>query len=157
MFPLWDTVVAPVVRASNPTRIVEIGALKGETTVLMLESLGSDVELHVIDPVPAFDPFEHEQQFPGRYLFHRDLSLNVLADLPAVDVALVDGDHNWYTVYHELRLLREAARRDDAPLPVVIMHDVLWPYGRRDLYYAPEQIPEEFRQAHDQRGDAQRQ
>ena len=32
------------------------------------------------------------------------------------------------------------------------MHDVLWPYGRRDLYYAPERIPEEFRQPYAQRG-----
>ena len=28
----------------------------------------------------------------------------------------------------------------------MVMHDVLWPYGRRDLYYTPERIPEEFRQ-----------
>ena len=32
------------------------------------------------------------------------------------------------------------------------MHDVCWPYGRRDLYYAPERIPEEFRQPYAQRG-----
>ena len=152
MFPLWDMSIEPVIRAAAPSRIVEIGALRGETTTLMLDSLGDHVELHVIDPVPAFDPTEHEERFPGRYLFHRDLSLSVLPDLPAVDVALVDGDHNWYTVYNELRLLRESARRDNAALPVLIMHDVLWPYGRRDLYYAPEQIPEEFRQPHAQLG-----
>ena len=35
---------------------------------------------------------------------------------------------------------------------MLILHDVLWPYGRRDLYYAPEQIPEEFRQPYDRRG-----
>ncbi|HEX8931203.1 MAG TPA: SRPBCC family protein, partial [Actinomycetota bacterium] len=28
-----------------------------------------------------------------------------------------------------------------APLPVCFLHDVGWPYGRRDLYYAPERIP----------------
>ena len=76
----------------------------------MLERLGPDAELHVIDPVPDFDPDEHEQQFPGRYVFHRDLSLNVLPDLPPMDAALIDGDHNWYTVYNELQLLGEVAR-----------------------------------------------
>src|SRR4029079_8971538 len=64
----------------------------------------------------------------------------------------VDGDHNWYTVYHELRMLSEGARRAGAPLPVLIMHDVGWPYGRRDLYYVPERVPEEFRQPDEQEG-----
>ena len=69
-----------------------------------------------------------------------------------MDAALIDGDHNWYTVYNELRLLAEGARRHGTPLPVLILHDVLWPYGRRDLYYAPEQIPEEFRQPYATKG-----
>src|SRR5664279_1515283 len=69
-----------------------------------------------------------------------------------MDAALIDGDHNWYTVYNEMRLLAEGARRGGAPLPVMIMHDVLWPYGRRDLYYSPDQIPEEFRQPYAQKG-----
>ena len=118
----------------------------------MLERLGPDTELHVIDPVPEFDPAEHEKKFPGRYIFHRDVSHNVLPRLPAVDVALVDGDHNWFTVYHELKMLADTARRADAPLPIIIMHDVLWPYGRRDLYYAPERVPEEFRQPYEMKG-----
>ena len=85
-------------------------------------------------------------------MFHRDISHNVLPDLPPVDVALVDGDHNWYTVYHELKMLADVARSAGQPLPVLIMHDVLWPYGRRDLYYTPETIPEQFRHPYAQRG-----
>lgn len=81
--------------------------------------------------------------FAGRYRFFRDISHAVLPTLPAMDVALVDGDHNWHTVFHELRMLAETARASLAPLPVLILHDVGWPYGRRDLYYAPERIPEE--------------
>ena len=133
-------------------RVVEIGALRGETTVKMLDDLGPDAELHVIDPVPDFDPGEHERAFPGRYVFHEALSLDVLPTLAPMDAALIDGDHNWYTVYHELRLLADGARRAGRPMPVMVMHDVLWPYGRRDLYYAPEQIPEEFRQPYAQKG-----
>ena len=144
MYPYWEDVVAPVIRAVGARRIVEIGALRGDTTVRMLDELGPTSELHVIDPVPAFDPGEHERRFPGRYVFHRDLSLNVLPRAQAFDVALVDGDHNWYTVYNELRLLREAARREDRALPLLVLHDVLWPYGRRDLYYEPSQIPSEY-------------
>ena len=152
MYPFWDPVVAPLVALSRANRIVEIGALRGETTAKMLGDLGPEAELHVIDPLPQFDPAEHEAMFPGRYVFHRDLSLNVLPDAGPFDVAIIDGDHNWYTVYHELQHLRRAARAADAPLPLLILHDVAWPYGRRDLYYEPSQIPEEFRQPYDRRG-----
>jgi cephalosporin hydroxylase len=146
MFPLWDVAIAPVLHAAQARRIVEIGAWRGETTERMLDDLGPDAELDVIDPAPAFDPTGHQDRFPGRYRFHRALSLDVLPTLGPVDAALIDGDHNWYSVYNELRLLAEGARRHGTGLPVLILHDVLWPYGRRDLYYAPEQIPTEFRQ-----------
>ena len=66
--------------------------------------------------------------------------------------ALIDGDHNWYTVVNELRMLRDNARAGREPLPVLILHDVGWPYGRRDLYYDPSTIPEEHRQPHRKAG-----
>ena len=152
MFPLWDVAIAPVLHAAGVRRVVEIGALRGETTVRMLDSLGADAELHVIDPEPQFDPTEHERKFAGRYHFHRGLSLDVIPTLGPIDAALIDGDHNWYTVVNELRLLAEGARRHRTRLPVLVLHDVLWPYGRRDLYYAPERIPAEFRQPYAQAG-----
>jgi cephalosporin hydroxylase len=152
MYPFWETVVAPLIQAADARRIVEIGALRGETTTLVLDSLAPDSELHVIDPLPEFDPEAHERRFGGRYVFHRDLSLNVLDRCGAFDVALIDGDHNWYTVYNELRVLRESARVAGVPIPLLILHDVCWPYGRRDLYYEPSQIPPEFRQPYKRRG-----
>ena len=76
----------------------------------------------------------------------------MLPGLPPVDAALIDGDHNWYTVYHEMKAIAEVARANGAPLPVMILHDVGWPYGRRDLYYAPDTIPEECRQPYAQKG-----
>jgi cephalosporin hydroxylase len=152
MYPFWKQIVEPALVAARAKRVIEIGALRGETTVHLLELLGPEAELHVIDPVPIFDPTEHARRFPGRYVFYRDISHDVLPELPPCDAALVDGDHNWFTVYHELRMLRETARMAGAPMPLLIMHDVCWPYGRRDLYYAPDRIPEEFRQPHARRG-----
>lgn len=146
MYPFWEPVVAPLVAATVPRRIVEIGALHGDTTALLLDTLAPDVELHVIDPAPQFDPAEHERRFAGRYVFHRGLSLDVLPGLPPVDLALIDGDHNWYTVTHELEALRDTAHSEGRPSPVFVLHDVSWPYGRRDGYYAPETIPEVHRQ-----------
>ncbi len=109
MFPFWKPVLAPVLAAAEVRRVVEIGALRGDNTREIIETLGPDAVLHVIDPVPGFDPSEHEREFPGRYVFHQALSLDVLGDLAPVDAALIDGDHNWYTVFHELRLLTEGA------------------------------------------------
>jgi len=152
MFPFWDIALAPIIDAVRPKRVVEIGALRGETTVKVLDHLGPGVEFHVIDPLPAFDPAEHEQAFPGRYIFHRALSLDALPSMEPCEVALIDGDHNWYTVYNELKQLAQTARDAGADMPVMILHDVLWPYGRRDLYYNPDTVPEEFRQPYEQKG-----
>jgi len=63
MYPFWERVIWPVLQTTRAKRIVEIGALRGETTALMLERLGPDTELHVIDPAPEFDPAEHEKKF----------------------------------------------------------------------------------------------
>jgi len=152
MFPFWKKIIEPALVAAGATRVVEIGAERGWTTVQLLNALGPESELHVIDPVPRFDPSQHAERFLGRYHFHRDISHNVLPGLPPCDAALIDGDHNWYTVYHELRMLRDTARDAGVPMPLLFFHDVCWPYGRRDLYYAPERIPEEFRQPYDTRG-----
>ena len=46
---------------------------------------------------------------------------------------IIDGDHNYYTVSEELRLIAERART--APLPLLLFHDVCWPHARRDDYF----------------------
>lgn len=152
MFPFWDLVIAPALQAAQARRIVEIGALRGQTTVRLLNLLGPETELHVIDPAPGFDPLKHERRCRGRYAFYRAISHQVLPHLPAMDAVLIDGDHNWYTVYHELRMLAVTAAAANRPLPLLIIHDVRWPYGRRDLYYAPARIPARFRQPYARRG-----
>ena len=152
MFPFWEVAIAPVLQACGARRVVEIGALRGENTVQLLDALGPDAELHVIDPVPDFDPIEHARKFGGNYHFHQALSVEVLPTLPPMDAALIDGDHYWYTVSNECRLLARTSREAGAPLPVMMLHDVLWPYGRRDLYYDPSTVPDEHRQPYAQKG-----
>ncbi len=56
---------------------------------------------------------------------------------------MIDGDHNYYTVSEELRLIGERAPGDE--LPLLLFHDVRWPHGRRDDYFDVEQIPEQSR------------
>ena len=64
-------------------------------------------------------------------------------DLAPADAYIIDGDHNYYTVSEELRLI-DAPRR--SRLPLLLCHDVCWPHARRDAYYTPEAIPDEHRQ-----------
>ena len=144
MHRFWDPVIHPLLDACAPRVVVEVGAAAGAHTRRLApwcEEHGT--RLHVVDPAPRFD---HEKApWAQTAVFHLDQSLAVLPELEPVDVALLDGDHNWYTVIGELRLLAHAAREAERPLPVILCHDVEWPYGRRDLYYEPERIPAEYR------------
>jgi hypothetical protein len=74
-------------------------------------------------------------------------SLEAMPDLADIDAWMIDGDHNYYTVFNELRLADAACRRDGKPL-LAVLHDVAWPCARRDMYYAPETIPAEHRHPH---------
>ena len=67
-------------------------------------------------------------------------------------LVFIDGDHNWFTVYHELKLLEETNAEHEGRPPLVAMHDIDWPYGRRDMYYDPTAIPEQFRQPYRRAG-----
>lgn len=145
VYPFWTDVIQPLVEAADARRIVEIGALKGENTIQMISDLPTAAELHVIDPAPAFGAEFERLESNARFVLHRDLSLTVLPHLGQIDVALVDGDHNWYTVYHELRLLHDRLAKQGRWPPIVLLHDVLWPHGRRDQYYDVSTIPEEYR------------
>jgi GT2 family glycosyltransferase/glycosyltransferase involved in cell wall biosynthesis len=149
----WDAVLEPAMAIRHPQVIVEIGAETGKTTEKLLDFCREhDCVVHSIDPRPKFDVAAWQEQHGSRFVFHEARSLEALADIGAVDVALIDGDHNWYTVYNELRLLQEASQEKRREFPLVFLHDIGWPYGRRDLYYNPDDIPEAFRLPFEQRG-----
>lgn len=153
MHRLWDTLIKELVGLVPARAVVEIGSQHGWLTERLLEHYAPwGTVVHVIDPAPAYDPVSWSERYGGQLVFHRDLSLKVLAHLPPVDVVFLDGDHNWYTVHHELLLLEERAHSAGEKMPVVLLHDVDWPYGRRDLYYDPESIPSEGRQPHRRAG-----
>jgi len=70
-------------------------------------------------------------------------SLEMLPKLQDVfDCILIDGDHNWYTVYHELQMISERNLLNVGG--IVFFHDVEWPWGRRDMYYRSELVPSEY-------------
>jgi Methyltransferase domain len=141
----WNSVIEPVLEAVEPRVIVEIGADRGKNTTNILRyCVRRGAVAHVIDPLPKFSLEEWQQEYGEAVVFHRKLSLEALPAVPRMDVVLIDGDHNWYTVFHELTVIQSIAGVAER-FPVVLLHDVDWPYGRRDLYYDPETIPSRYR------------
>ena len=149
----WDCIIEPLLRLRRPAAIVEIGADQGATTRRLLDFCGrAGAVLHSIDPAPKFDAAAWRQQFGARFVLHQTTSFHALPLIDRFDVVLIDGDHNWYTVFHELKLIERRSAEVGQPFPLVLFHDIGWPYGRRDLYYNPEQIPPEYRHPYARQG-----
>jgi hypothetical protein len=146
VFTPW---IKSLLEAAAPKVIVEIGAAEGASTVRLLElARERDCVVHSIDPSPdpGLDVDDLKRKYGDRFIFHRAMSLDALDRIEQIDAVLIDGDHNWYTVYNELKLLERKARGEELQFPVTFIHDMDWPFGRRDLYYNPDSIPEEYRQ-----------
>ena len=149
----WESLVRPILDQFDPKVMIEIGSYRGAHTELLLPYCRDHgIVLHAVDPLPQFDVAAWQAEFGDVFQFHHAKSLDVLRSLPAADLVLIDGDHNWYTVYNELWQLAEAAQANRKPYPVVLFHDIGWPYARRDLYYDPNDIPVEFRQPYARKG-----
>lgn len=144
-------VILPVLEIVEARNIVEIGAEFGGMSGLLAGFAASaGGSLTSIDPAPKAEFLAWVAANPQvRHV--AALSLDAIAGLRDVDAWVIDGDHNWYTVYHELMAVDAACRRDGRPF-LCFLHDVCWPCGRRDAYYAPAQIPEAHRHPHDYAG-----
>ncbi len=149
----WDTLIEPILDAARPKSIVEVGSDTGANTRNLLTFCEkNDGVLHVVDPEPKYDVLEWRERYGDRFDFHRALSLEAIPRIDNFDLLLLDGDHNWYTVYNELKLIERLCEERSQPFPLVMLHDIGWPYERRDLYYDPAAIPEAYRQPHSKRG-----
>ena len=151
MFRHHQTVRA-LLTSEKLREVVEIGVDKGYHTRMLLEVLGTlDGRLTSIDPTIGFLLRMRLRRNPRSRLVLAP-SLEALPQLRAAgerfDCAIVDGDHNWYTVFNELEGLRPMMQ----PRGVILLHDVAWPYARRDMYYAPSRIPPEHVRPHARRG-----
>ncbi len=129
---------------ARPSSIIEIGAYAGDVTRFLLKwAEPTGAQVLAVDPSPQDELVALADERPEVQLI-RETSHEALRKLPRADAYVIDGDHNYYTVSEELRLIAEGAGQD--VLPLLLLHDVGWPHGRRDDYFAPELIPEDFRQ-----------
>ncbi len=148
MIYFWSSIVHPILRYMKPSTIIEVGCAQGLNTLNLLSYAQShDSKLIAIDPAPQFDVTLVKQVYGQSFDLKEGYSLQVLPEIETADVVFLDGDHNWYTVYHELKLLEKLER-----FPLVFLHDTEWPYARRDMYYFPESIPPSYRHPHARKG-----
>ena len=139
-------IVLACLDAVQARSVTEVGAFMGELTrMLMLWADTAGGNVIAIDPSPHPDLEQLERERRDLELI-RETSHEALAHIPLTDAIILDGDHNYYTLSEELRIILERSSAEQRQLPLLLLHDVGWPHGRRDDYYAPERIPAEHRQ-----------
>jgi hypothetical protein len=138
----WHRYIKPLIETAQPRRVMEIGADSGWNTRNILEFCRtSGAHADIIDPAPQPSLHDVFAQFTAKeYRYYPLKSLAAIPQLETPDFALIDGDHNWATVYSELSLLHARADELGLPPPIIISHDVAWPYARRDMYYNPDDL-----------------
>jgi|SRR5215211_2663907 len=137
-------ILFPCLDAAGAESVAEVGAYAGDLTGQLVEWADrTAARVIAIDPSPEPQLVKLAEQRPDLELV-RKTSHEALRDLELPDAVIIDGDHNYYTVTEELRLIGEKVQGPDIPL--LLFHDVGWPHARRDTYFAPGQIPEEYRQ-----------
>ncbi len=141
MYHFWNHLLRPAFEALKPRSILEIGAAEGSHSVhLAGYAAEHGATLTIVDPFPRFDFVALRRRHQASITLLTRKSLEAIPSLPRHDVVLIDGDHNWYTVHEELRALLAVAGSAQA-FPVVFLHDTGWPYGERDMYFFPGDIP----------------
>jgi len=129
--------------AAGVRSVIEVGAERGRLTQELLKwAAQSGARVTAIEPAPISDLLELVEEHPELEVVE-ETSLEALEHLPISDAVVLDGDHNYFTLSNELRLIAE--RAPEGRIPLLLFHDVCWPLARRDQYAAPDRIPEEHR------------
>lgn len=135
----WS-IIEPLMTSLDPRRICEIGIGNGDFSRRLIGYCRESCARYIgVDPTTS-DEFVDELQ-SGISEFVRKASLDALTELEPCELYFIDGDHNYYTVRSELNSIRNAA----PDVSMIVLHDVAWPWARRDQYCDPESIPEEHR------------
>jgi hypothetical protein len=127
--------------AAGARSVMEVGAYAGELTEKLLDwAQPHGGRVVAIDPAPQPRLAKMASERDDLDLIYAT-SHDALDGIALTDAVILDGDHNYFTVAGELRLIAEAA--GNGPLPLLLFHDVGWPHARRDSYVDVSQIPAE--------------
>ncbi|QFG27035.1 class I SAM-dependent methyltransferase [Actinomadura sp. WMMB 499] len=128
---LFRSLFEAIARSREIGTVVEVGVESGRASAVYAD-LGATV--HCVEPHPS-DELRAALDADPRLNLVEGRSPDVLAELPAADLYVLDGDHNYAVVREELAWIMK-----NAPDAVVALHDVLWPNGRRDAYHRPSPL-----------------
>lgn len=147
----FEQLIRGVLERAGAATLAEIGAEFGGTTAILADHAErAGGHLTSIDPAPKAEFLAWLTRNP--HVTHvAKPSLDAIGEQHGIDAWIVDGDHNYYTVRHELETIHRRGQDDGKPL-LALLHDIGWPCARRDFYYAPDRIPPEWRHPHDWEG-----
>ncbi|MFC9973725.1 class I SAM-dependent methyltransferase [Spirillospora sp. NPDC127200] len=133
---LFGELFTELFAARTVSTVVEVGVETGGASTIYAD-LGAKV--YCVEPAPD-DRLRAAVADDPRLALVEGHSPDALAEVPPADLYVLDGDHNYAVARAELEWIVQ-----NAPDAVVVMHDVLWPSGRRDSYYQPSPLPEQDR------------
>jgi hypothetical protein len=135
-----------VLKQFRPATLCEIGVEDGLLFDLLADSpdlVLREIQYFGIDPSIA-DAVRKKLEARGAQIVAEPSRAGISA-IPACDLYLIDGDHNYPTVYSDLELISSHSGQESRS-PLVILHDVCWPTDRRDAFYIPSYLdPNEMR------------
>ncbi len=149
----WEHVVEPVARALQPRVILHFGARRDgvvDRLAVLAAAVGADLHVTAVNPEVEFAAARAAAG--DRLIVHRAPGPQVIALMPAAELALIDDDPNWFTVHALLMALRDRAGALGRPFPTTLVANTGWPFGRRDSYDDPGRIAEPFRHPHERAG-----
>src|SRR5215211_6207940 len=102
--------------AASSGSVVEIGAFRGDLTRELLDwARRSGARITAIEPAPPDELLGIAAEHPELELV-RETSHAALPRLPLADALIFDGDHNYFTLVEELRLVADRAGQGRLPL-----------------------------------------
>src|SRR5439155_7834022 len=135
--------IEPIFARLGPQRLCEIGVESGAFTARLL-AWSREHGCSYVGIDPSVDPTllsSWNKSGVGENIVRDERllvarSLDVLPSLGRCGVYFLDGDHNYFTVRNELELIVHASTngRGEPVSPLIFVHDVNWPWGRRDMY-----------------------
>jgi predicted O-methyltransferase YrrM len=138
----FDEVIFELIDRTGAASILEIGSESGGFSLDLLEHCErTGRKLTTVEPFPSPQIVEPARKSEVLDLIV-GLSVDYLREGCPADFVLVDGDHNYWTVSEELRLI-DRSWTDRNRRGLILIHDVEWPCARRDSYYDPSNLPAE--------------
>ncbi len=139
---LWTALIGPVAQGLHPQNILLIDPRSEALVQRFLQySQRNQATLNVTYPPPALVP-RWQKAYDDCLVVYPQEHWRSPFFFNDSDLVVLGHDPNWFKVLRDLEFLSLWANQWSQSFPVVLIHGVGWPYGRRDRYEAPASIPQ---------------